>query len=134
MFPILDLLLTLKKELQFVKSGGYTDVTLRAGRSARIFEDSPSCPNYLDPLEGIPCSHCPLVGLVPLAHLSEAAPCRHIVLSASGDTVESLSRTGSQAELERTFTAWLLTTTRQIERARTMSRPRFDGSIRYFRA
>lgn len=132
----LDLFRSLKTELRFLESGGYARVAVTAGREPRIFEDSPSCPNYDNPVEETPCTDCPILALVPPRHRSKAVPCRRIVLNSRGETVESLSELGGAAEAERQLHGWLTKTIQAIENARIRSMPwfpRFDAGTRTFR-
>lgn len=53
--------------------------------------------------------------LVPEAARKEQIPCTHIPLSLSGETLESLYRTGTQQEIEAALGAWLRTTIHRLE-------------------
>ena len=133
----LDLFRSLKTELRFQEAGGYAKVAVATGREPLIFQDSPACPNYDNPLEETPCSNCALLALVPPQHRNRPTPCRHIVLNSRGETVESLSGLGGAAEAERQLRGWLTKTIRAIENARIRSMPwfpKFDAGTRTFRA
>ena len=52
---------------------------------------------------------------VPENARTEQVPCTHIPLSPSGDTLESLYRTGTQQEIEEALGSWLRATIRRLE-------------------
>lgn len=133
----LDLFRSLKTELRFQETGGYAKVAAATGREPFIFQDSPACPNYDNPLEETPCSDCALLALVPPQHRNRPIPCRHIVLNSRGETVESLSELGGAAEAERQLHGWLTKTIQAIENARIASMPwfpKFDAATKVFHA
>jgi hypothetical protein len=101
----------LRGELQFVQKGGYR--VPRVWRSPLIFEDSPTCPK---PERNV-CQHpgCVLMNFVPQECREEAVPCRHIPLNESGETVDSLYRTGTIQEIEQALESWLLKTIGSVE-------------------
>jgi hypothetical protein len=101
----------LENELKFVQKGGYR--VLRAWRSPLIFEDSPTCPKKRR--SACPDTDCVLMSFVPKECCDEAVPCRHIPLNETGETVDSLYRTGTNEEIEQTLQSWLLKTIRQLE-------------------
>jgi hypothetical protein len=100
----------LKNELQFVQKGGYRAPLV--WRSPLIFEDSPTCPKSCS---ACPDTDCVLMSFVPKECHYEAVPCRHIPLNEAGETLDSLYRTGTNEEIERTLQSWLLKTIRQLE-------------------
>jgi hypothetical protein len=112
------LLDVLKFELNFLEKGGYGRSPREPWRSQLVFEDSPSCMNYDRKENPAPCKECILMDLVPHEHRSETVPCRHIPLNASGETLDSLYRYGSQYELEETVRSWLRGTIAQLEEER----------------
>jgi len=133
----LDLFRSLRAELRFLESGGYAKVADATGREPLIFQDSPACPNYDNPLEETPCSNCALLALVPPQQRNRPTPCRHIVLNSRNETVESLSQVGDAAEAERQLHSWLAKTIQAIENARIASMPwfpKFDAATKMFRA
>lgn len=133
----LDLFRSLKAELRFLESRGYAKVAAATGREPLIFQDSPACPNYDNPLEETPCSNCALLALVPPQRRNEPIPCRHIVLNSRGETAESLSELGGVAEAERQLHGWLTKTIQAIEHARIASMPwfpRVDAGTKMFHA
>ena len=91
-----DLLEVLKSELEFLKAGGYGPSPRTAWRPRYIFEDSPACANYESREHPGPCTDCVLIHLVPPESRSTKFPCRHIQLSASGETLDSLYRCSDQ--------------------------------------
>jgi hypothetical protein len=102
-----DLLDVLKFELNFLKKGGYGRSPREAWRAALVFEDSPACMNYDMKDHPSPCKECVLIDLVPINDRKQAIPCRHIQLTQAGDTLETLYRWGSQAEIEEVYGKWL---------------------------
>jgi hypothetical protein len=101
----------LNDELQFLRRGGYRPPL--AWRAPLVFEDSPRCPRR----RCIACqdTDCVLMSFVPKECRYEAVPCRHIPLNYLGETLDSLYRTGTNEELERTLESWLLERIRQLE-------------------
>jgi hypothetical protein len=110
-----DLLELLRAELKFVEDGGYGLSPHTPWRAPYIFEDSPSCLNFNDPVRPHPCSECLLMQLVPPALREQDAPCRFIPLNNQGETVDSLYRTGTQKELEEALSGWLHREIRRLE-------------------
>jgi len=98
------LLKHLKRELKFAEEGGYRRPSWHP---PLIFEDSPACPKYHDPGDLEACLECPLRALVPLNACEERVPCRHIPLNDRGETLDSLYRSATQAEIEAALTKWL---------------------------
>lgn len=91
------------KELEFLKSGGY-----RIGlgwRPPLVFEDSPICPKT--PFSVCPDPRCVLTSFVPMEHQSQSIPCRYIRLNQAGESLQSLYRTATMAEIENTLREWL---------------------------
>ncbi len=102
-----DLLKVLKKELQFVETGGYKNSQRAPWRPAYMFQDSRSCVNFEVSQHPKPCSECALMEMVPEDAPQAMVPCRYIPLNEEGATLDSLYRTGTQQEIEATFTEWL---------------------------
>lgn len=102
----------LRRELEFVESGGYRG---RAWHPPLIFEDSPTCVNFNDPAHPVPCTKCPLIGFVPVKYQEARFPCRKIPLNAQGETLESLYRTSSSREIEAALTDWLRQKIQELE-------------------
>ncbi|HTZ75890.1 MAG TPA: hypothetical protein VMB47_18380 [Candidatus Aquilonibacter sp.] len=98
------LLKHLKKELKFVEEGGYRRPSWHP---PLIFEDSPACPKYRDPGNLEVCLECPLRALVREDLREEKIPCRHIPLNERGETLDSLYRSSTQAEIETILANWL---------------------------
>jgi hypothetical protein len=113
-----DLLDVLKFELNFLEKGGYSSSPREPWRAPRIFEDSPACMNYDAQDNPAPCKECALIDLVPLSDRRQPKPCRHIPLTKSGDTLETLYRWSSEPELEDTYGMWLRATIARIEEER----------------
>lgn len=103
---------SLKAELEFVEKGGYRKASWRP---QFMFEDSPICINHNDPERSKPCAECILIKFVPAQSRGERFPCRHIPLNDAGETIDSLYRSGTQAELETTVAEWLKKTIRKLE-------------------
>jgi hypothetical protein len=97
----------LKAELNFLKKGGYGRSPREPWRAQLIFEDSPSCMNYDAKEHPAPCAECALMQFVPPEKRGEKVPCRHIPLTAEGETLQELYRGGTQQELEDALADWL---------------------------
>ncbi len=102
-----DTLELLKAELNFLKKGGYGRSPREPWRAQLIFEDSPSCMNYDTKDHPAPCAECALMQFVPAEKQAEKVPCRHIPLTAEGETLQELYRGGTQQELEDALGDWL---------------------------
>jgi len=100
---------TLKLELKLVELGLYHAQT--AGRPLSIFEDSPICPRY----RADSCASCEFIKFVPYACRLEPVPCHYIRLNDAHETIDSLSRTGTQEELEDALLIWLKATIERLE-------------------
>jgi hypothetical protein len=111
-----ELLRILKLELEFVEAGGYRTPQRAAWRPQFIFEDSPTCLNYRNFGERLPCEKCALIEFVPNELKKEKFPCRHIPLDESGQTLYSLYRNGTEEETHAIVENWLRTTIRRFER------------------
>jgi hypothetical protein len=111
-YHVLDIL---RLELKFLELGLYRART--AGRPLLIFQDSPTCPRY----GAGTCPNCALMQFVPSECRSEAAPCQQIQLNDARETVDSLYRTGTQAELEEAVGRWLTATIKRLEAQQTQS-------------
>jgi hypothetical protein len=104
-----ELLEVLIDELAFLDHAGYDRTPVR-----RLFEDSPSCPNFGDATKPVPCTECELIRLVPVEDRDEPAACRNIVLNRDGDTPETLFNWGDTDERRQVARNWLV---QQIARA-----------------
>jgi hypothetical protein len=113
-----DVLETLKFELRFLEDGGYGRRPTQAWRPPLVIEDSPTCLNFNMPERPHPCSECFLIQFVPQDKKDLPSPCRHIPLDEKGQTIDTLCRTASQAELEEIYGGWLRRTIRQLEAER----------------
>jgi hypothetical protein len=116
-----DILDILRFELSFLQDGGYGRSPRAPWRAPAIFEDSPICPNFCDPLHPHKCEQCLLMEFVPDGQRKENVPCRFIPLTEEKLTVEDLYRTGSQTEMEEALAAWLREQIGRIERERGLS-------------
>jgi hypothetical protein len=105
----------LKKELEFLESGGYQHAQRSPWRSAYIFEESPSCPNFHDKARPHSCEDCWLTEFVRSGRRDEQVPCRFVELSSNGVTVDSLYRCGTPAETEEELRNWLHQRIRELE-------------------
>lgn len=105
----------LKKELNFVETGGYRHAPRSPWREAYIFEESPSCPNFDDKARPHLCEECWLIDFVTPELRTEQVPCRFVELTANGVTVDSLHRCGTPAESEEALRNWLQQRIRQLE-------------------
>lgn len=111
-----DLIEVLKRELEFLESGGYQLFLREPWRAQLVFEDSPSCPNSMLEQKEVPCEECVLMELVPKERREERIPCRHIPLNGAGETIEYFYRCATQEELEDAMGAWLRSTIERLER------------------
>ena len=100
-----DLVKVLERELRFLDNGGYRNPEM--WRPQFIFLDSPTCIHPAGSGRPDACKDCLLIGFVPNARLSAAVPCHHIPLTKEGFTVDSLSRWGTNEELESALRSWL---------------------------
>jgi hypothetical protein len=123
-----NLLDVLKFELEFLEQGGYGRLPREAWRPRFIFEDSPTCMNF-NSKDREPCSECLLMQFVPEDARKEQTPCIHIPLSLSGDTLDSLYRTGTQQEIEAALGDWLRATIHRLE-VEQKRQPAIDSSPR----
>ena len=111
--PKLETLKFLKQELAYLERGGYGGTM--PWRPVSIFLDSPSCPNRLDSECSTPCPECWLYEFVPEQFRSELNPCHFIELNKDGESVHSMTRQYTQAELEQAVRTWLKTEIRRLE-------------------
>jgi hypothetical protein len=102
-----DILEILRFELKFLEDGGYGRSPHSPWRAPYIFEDSPTCLNFNNSERPHPCSECLLTRLVPPELRETQVPCRMIPLNDKGQTVDSLYRHGTQAEIEQALGEWL---------------------------
>jgi len=110
------LLEVLKEELAFLEQGGYRDRPRYPWRPSFVFQDSPTCINFKKLEEQRPCSECHLMDLVPEDRREARFPCRHILLTPSGETVNSFYEWGTEEELETALRQWLERTIREMEK------------------
>lgn len=59
---------------------------------------------------------------VPSCHRGEAVPCRHIPLNNLGETVETLSRSGTPEKTKSLLRNWVLETSKKLKRKRSGDR------------
>ncbi len=116
-----DILDILRFELSFLLDGGYGRSPRAPWRAPAIFEDSPICPNFCDPLHPNRCDECLLADFVPEGQEKADIPCRFIPLTKEGVTMEDLYRTGSQKEMEQALETWLRNQIKKIERERGLT-------------
>ena len=110
-----DLLEVLRNELGFLESGGYRGPLAKRWRPSLLFEDSPSCPNFERHKPSIPCDECVLFSLVPPQMRSTKIPCRHIILTEFGESINYFYQSCTQQELETAFAEWLRKTILRLE-------------------
>lgn len=110
-----DMLDLLRSELDFIEKGGYGRDVRTPWRERSVFRDSLSCVNYALPEQAHPCNECHLIDLVPPEKRNEVVPCHSILLTESGDTIETLD--GNQSVLEDVLKHWLRRKIREIETA-----------------
>jgi len=104
-----NLLAVLKAELAFVESGGYSTPKEATWRPHFIFQDSPTCLNFRNRDNRLPCSKCALIQLVPKNRQRERFPCRYIPLDEFGQNLDFLYRTGTEEETYNILANWLRT-------------------------
>ncbi len=109
----LETLTLLKQELEFLERGGYGGTL--PWRPVSMFLDSPSCPNRLDVERATPCPHCWLYQFVPEQFRQELPPCHFIALNQAGESVHSMSRQYTTAEVEEALRQWLKAEIRRLE-------------------
>src|SRR5246127_645038 len=114
-----DVLEVLKFELDFLEQGGYGRSVRTPWKATSVFQDSPSCLNFIDPSRPHACSECLLTDFVPRESRSEDIPCHFIPLNAQGETVDSMERHAHQPEMEEALKSWLRSTIARLERERT---------------
>jgi hypothetical protein len=117
-----DLLEVLKSEREFLARGGYSQSPKSSWRPHYIFEDSRSCANFGADGKPVACADCVLTRLVPSEYRAEKIPCRHIPLTESGETLDSLYRDSTETEIEETVGAWLKRTIERLEKERAAPR------------
>jgi hypothetical protein len=113
-----DVLEVLQFELKFLEDGGYGRSPRTPWRAPAVFEDSAICPNFSDPARPHPCDQCLLMQFVPKEHQGSEVPCRFIAVRETGETVDDLYRTGTQAEMEDALGRWLRTQIQRIQQER----------------
>lgn len=113
-----DILHLLKVELAFLEHGGYEASARASWRPPTLFLDSPICPNFNQPEPTYSCQDCQLTQFVPPERKEEACPCHHVPLNATGETLDSLYRWGTEEERREALRSWLRETIGRIERER----------------
>ena len=108
-----EILKLLKQELAFLDRGGYGGTM--PWRPVSMFLDSPSCPNRLDAERSTPCSQCWLFQFVPERFRQEMEACHFIPLNRDGESVHSMSRQYTPAEVEAALKVWLQNEIRHLE-------------------
>ena len=103
----------LKQELAFLERGGYGGTM--QWRPVSMFLDSPSCPNRLDVERKTPCAQCWLFQFVPGHFRQEMEACHFIPLNGAGESVHSMSRQYTPAEVEAALKIWLEAEIRHLE-------------------
>ncbi|HUX66876.1 MAG TPA: hypothetical protein VMV31_05265 [Terriglobales bacterium] len=98
----------LERELEFLRGGGYTRGAETPWRPKWLLLDSPVCARP----EGAGCLQCPLRAALPAAVAERAlAPgeplCYRLVITARGETLGGLQRSGPTARLTEAYAAWL---------------------------
>jgi hypothetical protein len=109
------LLDALRKELEYLDSGGYSRTLGDGWRAPLVFEDSPICPNFRHRANPAPCSVCELMPLVPPEFRDRSVPCRFIQLNSSGETLDHLYRYADEHEVAATYRQWLVNLIQALE-------------------
>src|SRR5215469_5775162 len=102
-----DTLQVLRAELNFVTKGGYGRSPHEPWRAVLALEDSPTCLNYDCKENPAPCTECLLTQFVPAEKLREKVPCRHIPITAEGETLLQMYRGATEQDIEQALAAWL---------------------------
>jgi hypothetical protein len=108
-----EVLTLLKKELEFLERGGYGGT--KSWKPLSVFLDSPSCPNRLDVDRSTPCPQCWLFNFVPKQFGQELPACHFIPMTDDGQSLETLTREYSQAEVREKVKAWLQAEIQHLE-------------------
>ncbi len=93
-----------------------------------MFLDSPSCPNRLDVERSTPCPQCWLYRFVPEDFRQELPPCHFIALNQDGESIHSMSRQYTTAEVEEALRQWLKTEIRRLELPEEHPKGGVDGA------
>jgi hypothetical protein len=109
----IEIINRLNKELSFLEQGGYGGKS--PWRPVSMFLDSPSCPNRLDVERSTPCSQCWLFEFVPERFRQETEACQFIALNSDGESVHSMSRQYTAAEVEAALKTWLEVEIKHLE-------------------
>ena len=112
-----SILTALKAELTFLDEGGYGQPFRSRWRPTLLFRDSPVCPNFGNASNQQGCLQCFLMDSVPAGQTQKLFPCHHIRLNDAGDTIAKLQQTGTQAELDHTYRAWLCALIKNIKKS-----------------
>ncbi len=118
-----DILEVLKFELNFLEQGGYGRSVRTPWKPTSIFQDSLTCLNFGEPTRPHPCDECLLIDFVPESSRNETAPCHHIPLNSSGETLETLDRGYNQQQMEESVIAWLRAAIQRVEAERAAAQP-----------
>jgi hypothetical protein len=102
-----DVIDILKRELEFLESGGYRRSPRQPWRAGCLFEDSPICVKRESNNHPAACSECVLLQFVPAELRDEPNPCRFIRLTPSGETPNSMYGYADQHEIEDALRKWL---------------------------
>ena len=109
----LETLNLLKGELDFLERGGYGGAM--PWRPVSMFLHSPTCPNRLNYERSVPCPQCLLYQYVPEQFQQETTPCHFIALNSAGESIHSMSRQYTSAEVEGALRDWLKEEIRRLE-------------------
>ena len=109
-----EVVMLLKKELEFLHRGGYGGT--KSWKPLSVFLDSPSCPNRLDVERSTPCPQCWLFNFVPERYGRELPACHFIPMTDDGKSVDSMRREYSQAEMLDKLKTWLQDEIQHLER------------------
>jgi hypothetical protein len=108
-----DTLQTLRFELSYLELGGLErDRAFSTVKSP--FRESSACMNFGDPMRPHACSECSLYQFVPEEKRDEEAPCHHIPLNDSGETVAALINRDPR-RMVVVLEQWLRTTIAKLE-------------------
>jgi len=113
----------LRAELDFVTKGGYGRSPREPWRAVLPLEDSPTCMNYDCKSNPAPCAECLLMQFVPAEKMRDKVPCRHIPITAEGETLLELYRGATEQDIEEALTAWLKREIAKLEDQRPVASP-----------
>jgi hypothetical protein len=108
-----ELCAALRRELNFIISGGYRGMKRTPDQPTPMFRQSAICVNR-DVAHASSCAGCVLLHFVPPSYRHAPVPCYAIPLDAQGHTLAELA-TGPEAEVELRVVSWLRARLKELE-------------------